>query len=74
VGGIIKDHHEGYTEWSEFERNQKLLAANAYGKAGGVKSGRGGRLAARSSAVRTLWTSADGPLLGAGTWPAGVSL
>ena len=40
---IIKDHHEGYLEWSEFERNQKLLAANAYGKAGGVKSGRGGR-------------------------------
>jgi len=42
-GVIIKDHHEGYIEWSEFERNQKLLAANAYGKAGGVKSGRGGR-------------------------------
>ena len=40
---IIKDHHEGYIEWSEFERNQKLLAANAYGKAGGAKSGRGGR-------------------------------
>lgn len=40
---IIQDHHEGYIEWAEFERNQKLLAANAYGKAGGVKSGRGGR-------------------------------
>jgi DNA invertase Pin-like site-specific DNA recombinase len=40
---IIQNHHEGYIEWSEFERNQKLLAANAYGKAGGVKSGRGGR-------------------------------
>src|SRR4051794_15098905 len=40
---IIKEHHEGYIDWSEFERNQKLLAANAYGKAGGVKSGRGGR-------------------------------
>lgn len=40
---MIKDHHEGYVEWSEFERNQKLLAANAYGKAGGAKSGRGGR-------------------------------
>ncbi len=39
---IIKDHHEGYIEWSEFERNQKLLAANAYGKPGGIKSGRGG--------------------------------
>jgi hypothetical protein len=40
---IIQEHHEGYIEWSEFERNQKLLAANAYGKADGVKSGRGGR-------------------------------
>jgi len=40
---IIQDHHEGYIEWTEFERNQKLLAANAYGKAGGAKSGRGGR-------------------------------
>jgi DNA invertase Pin-like site-specific DNA recombinase len=39
---IIKEHHEGYIEWSEFERNQKLLAANAYGKADGAKSGRGG--------------------------------
>jgi DNA invertase Pin-like site-specific DNA recombinase len=40
---IIREHHEGYIEWTEFERNQKLLAANAYGKAGGIKSGRGGR-------------------------------
>jgi DNA invertase Pin-like site-specific DNA recombinase len=40
---IIRDHHEGYIDFDEFERNQKLLAANAYGKAGGVKSGRGGR-------------------------------
>ena len=40
---FLKDHHEGYIEWSEFERNQAQLAANAYGKAGGKKSGRGGR-------------------------------
>jgi excisionase family DNA binding protein len=40
---MIKDHHQGYIEWTEFERNQKLLAANAYGKVGGAKSGRGGR-------------------------------
>lgn len=40
---MIRDHHEGYVEWSEFERNQKLLAANAYGKVGEAKSGRGGR-------------------------------
>jgi hypothetical protein len=26
---LIKDHHEGYTTWEEFERNQRLLADNA---------------------------------------------
>jgi excisionase family DNA binding protein len=40
---LLKDHHEGYIGWMEFERNQAVLAANAYGKAGGPKSGRGGR-------------------------------
>jgi len=40
---VLKDHHEGYIDWAEFERNQKLLALNAYGRAGGVKSGRGGQ-------------------------------
>jgi hypothetical protein len=33
----------GYVGWDEYERNQKLLAANTYGKGGGVKSGRGGK-------------------------------
>ena len=40
---LIKDHHEGYIDWAEYERNQKQLALNTYGRAGGVKSGRGGR-------------------------------
>lgn len=40
---LLKEHHEGYIDWIQFERNQKQLAANAYGKAGDVKSGRGGR-------------------------------
>ena len=40
---LLKDHHEGYIDWAEFERNQTQLAANAYGRIGGVKSGRGGR-------------------------------
>jgi DNA invertase Pin-like site-specific DNA recombinase len=26
---LIKDHHEGYISWAEFERNQRLLADNA---------------------------------------------
>ena len=40
---FIKDHHEGYISWAEFERNQALLAGNAYGRIGDTKSGRGGR-------------------------------
>jgi excisionase family DNA binding protein len=40
---LLKDHHEGYIGWAEYERNQAALAANAYGKVGGAKSGRGGR-------------------------------
>lgn len=40
---LLKDHHEGYIAWEEFERHQQQLARNAYGKADGTKSGRGGR-------------------------------
>lgn len=40
---MIKDHHEGYIDWAEYERNQQQLALNSYSRAGGVKSGRGGR-------------------------------
>ena len=40
---FLKEHHEGYIGWEEYERNQALLAANAYGRKGGAKSGRGGR-------------------------------
>jgi DNA invertase Pin-like site-specific DNA recombinase len=40
---LLKDHHEGYIDWPEFERNQKQLASNAYRRKDGAKSGRGGR-------------------------------
>ena len=40
---VIHDHHEGYIDRAEYERNQATLAANAYGRSGGQKSGRGGR-------------------------------
>jgi DNA invertase Pin-like site-specific DNA recombinase len=40
---FIKDHHEGYISWAEYERNQAVLAGNAYGRTGDTKSGRGGR-------------------------------
>ena len=39
---LIKDHHVGYIEWEQYERSQAQLARNACGRAGGVKSGRGG--------------------------------
>lgn len=40
---LLQDHHEGYIDWNEFERNQGHIAVNAFGRKGGVKSGRGGR-------------------------------
>jgi hypothetical protein len=40
---LLKNHHEGYIDWAEYERNQKQLATNAYGRPDGAKSGRGGR-------------------------------
>jgi DNA invertase Pin-like site-specific DNA recombinase len=40
---MIKDHHEGYIGWHDYERNQQQLAINHYAFSGGVKSGRGGR-------------------------------
>jgi len=40
---MLKEHREAYIDWVEFERNQKQLALNAYGRVGGAKSGRGGR-------------------------------
>jgi DNA invertase Pin-like site-specific DNA recombinase len=40
---FIKDHHQCYIDWAEYERNQALLAGNAYGRVGDTKSGRGGR-------------------------------
>jgi hypothetical protein len=29
---LIKDHHEAYITWDEFERNQRAIANNAAGK------------------------------------------
>lgn len=39
---VLKDHHEGYINWDQYQRNQAQLARNAFGRAGGVKSARGG--------------------------------
>ncbi len=40
---LIKDHHDGYLSWAEFERNQELISDNANGKSylgrGSVRKG-----------------------------------
>ena len=35
---LLKDHHEGYIDWLEYERNRAQLAANTHGTPGGTKS------------------------------------
>ena len=40
---VLHDHHAAYIAWGAYERNQAQLARNAFGKAGGSKSARGGR-------------------------------
>jgi DNA invertase Pin-like site-specific DNA recombinase len=42
-GVLIKDHHEGYITWEQFERNQKVLSENNFMLTGSTrKAGRGG--------------------------------
>ena len=42
-GVLIKDHHEGYIRWEQFERNQKVLSENNFMLTGNTrKAGRGG--------------------------------
>jgi DNA invertase Pin-like site-specific DNA recombinase len=36
---LIKDQHEGYITWEEFERNQRVIADNATGKGGAIARG-----------------------------------
>ena len=33
---LLKDQHEGYITWGEFERNQRVIANNATGKGAAV--------------------------------------
>lgn len=41
---LLREHHEGYISWEQYEQNQERIQRNAYGKpAGEAKSGRGGR-------------------------------
>src|SRR5258708_6288408 len=36
---LLKDQHEGYISWAEFERNQSVIANNATGKGSAVAGG-----------------------------------
>ena len=36
---LLKDQHEGYISWTEFERNQRVIADNATGKGGAAARG-----------------------------------
>jgi len=59
---LIKDHHDSYISWGEFERNQQLLADNTNRKSnmgrGSVRRGRGSPC--RSLSVCTLREEAAG--------------
>ena len=36
---LIKDHHDGYISWEEFERNQRVIADNAMSKGSAIVKG-----------------------------------
>ncbi len=41
---LIQDHHPGYINWEQYERNQAMMAINTHMKSDGkAKAGRGGR-------------------------------
>ncbi len=41
---LLRDHHEGYVTWEQYQHNQDRIQKNAYSKpAGDAKSARGGR-------------------------------
>ena len=43
-GVLLRDHHEGYISWQQFEENQKMILENAHmQKRASRKSARGGR-------------------------------
>ena len=62
---LIRDHHEGYISWAEFEGNQQLIADNANGKRfmsrGAVRPG---EATARPLPLRPVRQEASRPL-----WP-----
>ena len=57
---ILKDHHEGYIDWAEFERNQKQLWQNRRRQVGAGRTGASGG----SSHLWALWAPSGGELFG----------
>ena len=68
---LIKDQHEGYITWGEFERNQRVIADNATGKGSAIARGavRRGRAAARRASA--LWPLR--PQAACGLWRQGAA-
>jgi hypothetical protein len=60
---LLKDHHEAYIDWAEFERNQKQFAVNNYAKVGGEIRTRRTCAAGWAAFLWTLWAPLDGKLL-----------
>src|SRR5436190_5736245 len=54
---LLKDQHEGYISWSQFERNQQVIADNATGKGSAAVRG-----AVRRGELLSCWTIALWPL------------
>ena len=62
---LLKDQHEGYITWDEFERNQRLIADNATGMGRTIARGavrQGEVLLAGTPALRSLRPQAAGAL------------
>ena len=53
---LLKDQHEVYIDWSDFERNQRVIADNATGKGGAVRGAvrHGGRKSSGSSGASAV--------------------
>jgi hypothetical protein len=61
---LIKDHHDGYISWQEFERNQRLIADNVNGKSylGRSSIRQGGALLPDPLSLRTVRQEVSGIL------------
>ena len=55
---LLKDQHEGYITWDEFERNQRLIADNATGKGSAIAEERRGTASCFSQAFCAVATAA----------------